>query len=128
MISGSSERLIRSNFQGVNDRRKATKSGKCSERVVLLGDARTWDERGGDIEETEHRVLDGKRIRDERTVNSRGARMEAFGGGQIHESEERPGLSKYRQLTKIGCFRSFLVGSNWTICWSVTNRYINRIS
>ena len=39
---------------------------------------------------TEHRVLDGERIRDERAANSRGARIKAFGRGQIRESEERP--------------------------------------
>jgi len=32
---------------------------------MLLGDTGTWDERGRDIDKTEHRVLDGKRIRDE---------------------------------------------------------------
>ncbi|MCP4630630.1 MAG: hypothetical protein GY850_45020 [bacterium] len=47
------------------------------------------DERGFDIVTTEHRVPDGERIRDERTANHRGARMEAFGIGQIRESEER---------------------------------------
>jgi putative transposase len=60
---------------------KATKNGKGSERVMLLGDAGTWDERGRDIEKTEHRVLDGKRIRDEGPANRRRARVEAFGGG-----------------------------------------------
>jgi len=57
---------------------------------MLLGDARTRDERGVDIEKTEHRVLDGERVRDERTANRRGARIEAYGRGQIRESEERP--------------------------------------
>ena len=57
---------------------------------MLLGDARTWDERSRDIEETEHRILHGERIRDERTANRRRARMEAFGRGLIRESEERP--------------------------------------
>ena len=38
---------------------------------MLLGDARTMDERGLDIEKTEHRVLDGSRIRVERTANRR---------------------------------------------------------
>ena len=69
MVGGSSDRLIRTYFQGVIDGRKATKNGTGSERVMLLGDARTWDERGRDIEETEHRVLDGKRIRDEGPAN-----------------------------------------------------------
>ncbi|CAB1065301.1 hypothetical protein D1BOALGB6SA_10098, partial [Olavius sp. associated proteobacterium Delta 1] len=46
---------------------------------MLLGDARTRDERGVDIEKTEHRVLDGERVRDERTANRRGARIEAYG-------------------------------------------------
>ena len=55
-----------------------------------IGDARTRDERGLDIEKTEHRVLDGVRIRDERATNRRGARIAAFGRGQIRESEERP--------------------------------------
>ncbi len=44
--------------------RKATKNGTSPKLVMLLGDARTWVERGRDIEETEHDVLDGKRIRD----------------------------------------------------------------
>ncbi|CAB1058519.1 hypothetical protein D1BOALGB6SA_3275, partial [Olavius sp. associated proteobacterium Delta 1] len=48
----------------------ATKNGTGPERAMLLGDARTRDERGLDIEKTEHRVLDGERIRDERTANS----------------------------------------------------------
>jgi len=46
---------------------------------MLLGDARTWDECGGDIEKTEHRVLDGKRIGYEGPANRRRARIEAFG-------------------------------------------------
>ena len=57
---------------------------------MLLGDARARDERGLDIEKTEDCVLDGERIRDERAANCRGARMEAFGRGQIREFEERP--------------------------------------
>jgi len=69
---------------------KAKKNGTGSKRAMLLGDARTRDERGIDIEKTEHRVLYGERIRDERTANCRGARMEAFERGQIRESEERP--------------------------------------
>ncbi len=52
--------------------------------------AKTRDEHGCDNEETEHHDLNGERIRDERTANIRGARMEAFGKGQIRESEERP--------------------------------------
>ena len=83
-------RFIRSYFQGVIDGRKATKDGTGSEHVVLLGDARTMDEPGLDIEKTKHRVLDGERICDERTANHRGARMEAFGRGQIREPEECP--------------------------------------
>ena len=57
---------------------------------MLLGDTRTRDERGLDIEKTEHRILDGERIRDERTANRRGAGVEAYGKGQIREYEERP--------------------------------------
>jgi len=53
---------------------------------MLLGDARTMDERGLDIEKTKHRVLYGKRICDERTANCREARMAAFGRGQIRKS------------------------------------------
>ena len=60
---------------------------------MLLGDARTRDERGLDIEKTENRLLDGERVRDERTANRRGARIEAYGRGQIRESEKRPLLS-----------------------------------
>ena len=48
---------------------------------MLLGDARTWDERGRNIEKTEHRVLDGKRIRDEGPANRRKARVKAIGRG-----------------------------------------------
>ena len=55
-----------------------------------MGDARTRDERGFDIVTTEHRILDGERIRDERTANIRGARMETFGREPSRESEERP--------------------------------------
>jgi len=38
---------------------------------MLLGDARIRDERGMDIEKTEHRTIDGERISDERTKNRR---------------------------------------------------------
>ena len=79
MVGKSSDRFIRSYFNGVVDGRKATKNGTSSERVMLLGDARTWDERGRDIEETEHRVLDGKRIGYEGPANRQRARIEAFG-------------------------------------------------
>jgi hypothetical protein len=48
-------------------------------RIMLLGDEAAWDERGKDIEETEHRVLDGKRIRDEGPANHLRARAKAFG-------------------------------------------------
>ena len=44
---------------------------------MLLGDAGTWDERGRDIQKTEHRVLDGKRIGYEGQANRRGAGIEA---------------------------------------------------
>ena len=57
---------------------------------MLLGDARTRDERSLDIEKTKDRVFNGERIRDERTANRRGAGIEAFGRGLIRESEERP--------------------------------------
>jgi len=43
-----------------------------------------------DIEKTEHRVLDGERIRDEMTANRRGAQIKAFERGQIQKFEERP--------------------------------------
>ena len=72
------------------DWRKAKKNGTGSKRAMLLGYTRTRDERGFDIEKTEHRSLDGERMRDERTKNRRGARMEAFRRKQIRESEERP--------------------------------------
>ena len=85
MVGGSSARFIRSYFQRVIDWRKATKSGTGLKRAMLLGDARTRDERGLDIEKTEHSVLDGERIRDERAANRRGSRMEAFGRG--HEKQ-----------------------------------------
>jgi len=39
---------------------KATKNGTSSKRAMLLGDARTWDERGFDIEKAEHRLLHGE--------------------------------------------------------------------
>jgi len=60
---------------------------------MLLGDARIWYESGFDIEKTKHRIHHGERILDETTANRRGARMEAFGRGQIRESEERPLIS-----------------------------------
>ncbi len=60
---------------------------------------RTRDEHGCDNEENDHRVLDGERIRDERTANIRGARMEAFGREQSRESEERPLIAFYRRVT-----------------------------
>ena len=37
--------------------------------------ARTRDEHGCDNEENDHRVLDGERIRDERTANIRGWKL-----------------------------------------------------
>ena len=40
------------------------KNGTGSKRVMLLGDARAKDERGFNIEKTEHRLLHGERIRD----------------------------------------------------------------
>ena len=57
---------------------------------MLLGNARTQDERGLDIEKTEHRAIDGERMRDKSTKNHRGARVEDFKGEQIRKSEERP--------------------------------------
>jgi len=90
MVGGSSARFIRSYFQRVIDWWKAAKNSTGSKRAMLLGDARTRDERGLDIEKTEHRVLDGERIRDERAANRRGARIAAFGRGQIREFEECP--------------------------------------
>ena len=75
MVGKSSDRLIRSYVQGVIDGRKATRNGKGPERVMQLGDAGTWDKRGGDIEEVEHRVLDGQRIRDEGPANRRRAEL-----------------------------------------------------
>ena len=59
MVGKSSDRIIQPYVQGVICGRKATKNGKGSERVMLLGDAGTWDERGRYIEKTEYRVLDG---------------------------------------------------------------------
>jgi hypothetical protein len=67
-------------IQGVIDGRKATKNGAGSERVMLLGDARIKDERGRNIEETEHRLHDDKRIHNERPANRKGG-MEALGWG-----------------------------------------------
>jgi len=61
---------------------------------MLLGDARTWDERGFDIEKTKHCILYGERICDERTANRRGARMEAFGRGKTRKYEECPLMPK----------------------------------
>jgi hypothetical protein len=46
---------------------------------MLVGDAGTWDKRGREIEKTEHRVLDGQRIRGAGPANRRRARIEAFG-------------------------------------------------
>jgi hypothetical protein len=73
MVAGARDRLIWSYFRGVINGRKATKSGKGEECVMLLGNAGTWDERGRDIEKTEHCVLDGKRMRGERPANRRRA-------------------------------------------------------
>jgi hypothetical protein len=58
--------------------------------LCYLGGGRTRDERGLNIEKIKHRILDGERIRDERMANRRGSLIEAFGRGQIRESEERP--------------------------------------
>jgi len=113
MVGGSSDRHIRSYCQGAIDGRKATNNGKGSERVVLLGDAGTWDERSRDIEKTEHRVLDGERICDERTANHRGARMEAFGRGQIREYEERPLIPReYEERPLIPLFKLHQLPTN----------------
>jgi hypothetical protein len=74
-IGAKRRRMVRE----VIDGRRATKNGKGSECVMLLRDAGTWDGRGRDIEKTEHRVLDGKRIRAERTADRQRAGVEAFG-------------------------------------------------
>ena len=58
--------------------RKETEKGLSHEPFMLMGKTRAMDERGLDIEKTEHRVLDGERICNEKTANSRGARMDAF--------------------------------------------------
>ena len=79
MVGKSRDRLIRSYVRGFIDGRKATKNGKGSERVMLLGHAGTWAERSRDIEEVEHHVFDGQRIRNEGPANRRRARVEAFG-------------------------------------------------
>ena len=77
---------------------------------MLLGDAGARDERGLDIEKTEDCVLDGERIRDERTANRRGARIEAFGRGLIRESEERPSITQdYIYHNYINKFDSLLI-------------------
>jgi len=60
---------------------KATKNVTGSKRAAFLGNARARDGCGLAIEKIEHRVLDGERIRDERTANRGEARMEAFGRG-----------------------------------------------
>jgi len=59
---------------------------------MLLGDAKTRDERGRSIEKTEHRVLNGYRMVYEGPANRRRAGIEAFGWKDliIRESEERP--------------------------------------
>ena len=76
-MKGDERILVQGDF--VETVLKATKNGKSSQRVMLLGDARTWDERGGDIEKTEHCVLNGKRIGCEGPANRGRARIEAFG-------------------------------------------------
>ena len=81
-------RFIRSYFQGVIDRRKATKNGTGPEPAMLFGGRENSSERGLNIEKIKHRVLDGEQIRDERMANRRGSLIEAFGRGQIRESEE----------------------------------------
>ena len=63
--------------------------------------ARTIDMHSSDNEKTEHRVLDRERIRDKRTANIRGARKEAFGGGQIRVSEEVPYYPNLLTLMKL---------------------------
>ena len=73
--------FMTNHLQRVIDLRKATKSGTGSKRAMLLGDTRTRDERGFDIEKAEHRFLDSERIRDERTANRRGTPMETYGTG-----------------------------------------------
>jgi len=78
-LAPSFEMSYQAKFKKAVDGRQATKKGSGSELVMLLGDAGTWNERGRDIEKTEHRVLDGKRIRDEGPANRRRAAVEAFG-------------------------------------------------
>ena len=68
---------------------------------MLLGDARARDERSLDIEKTEHRLLHGERIRDERTANHRRARMEASGRELIREYEERPSISILQPVLRL---------------------------
>ena len=69
LVVGARVRFIRHYFQVLIDGGKATKSGTGSERVMVLGNARTGAERGRDIEKTEHRLLDGKRIGAEGPAN-----------------------------------------------------------
>jgi len=45
-------------------------------RVMVVGNAGTWDERGQDIEKSEHRLLDRKRICGEGSENHSRARVD----------------------------------------------------
>ena len=45
---------------------------------MLLGDTGIWAERGRDIERIESCLLDGKRIRDERSADCRRAGVDPF--------------------------------------------------
>jgi hypothetical protein len=80
---------------------------------MLLGDARVKDELGLDIEKPKHRTIDDERIRDTKTKNHRGARIEAFGKGQIHESEERlfclPIRTKALRALRVLRFNLFII-------------------
>ena len=74
MVDGSCDGLIRSYPQGVLDRREA---GNGYVRVmIVVGDAGTWDERGQDIEKSEHRLLDRMRICGEGLANHSSARVD----------------------------------------------------
>ncbi|BBO93061.1 hypothetical protein DSCOOX_62410 [Desulfosarcina ovata subsp. ovata] len=59
MVGRAGDRLVRPHVKGAVDWWKTTQNGNGAQRVVLLGDAGTWDERGGDIKTTEHRCLNG---------------------------------------------------------------------
>jgi len=78
MVGGTRKRPVWSHSHGSVDGRKTAKNGNGAKCVVLLGEARAWDDCGCDIKKTEHHLLNDKRVRGARPTNCQRARAETY--------------------------------------------------